>query len=55
MMELFGEVVRAEGVSAILTTHDAALMSRADRILELRDGHLAHGRHRIEELSATNE
>jgi putative ABC transport system ATP-binding protein len=48
MMELFERAVRAEGVSAILTTHDASLMSRADRILELRDGLLTHGRHRLD-------
>lgn len=48
MMELFDRVVRSEGVSAILTSHDAALMSRADRIVELRDGHLVHGRHLVE-------
>ncbi|HEX4056910.1 MAG TPA: ABC transporter ATP-binding protein [Galbitalea sp.] len=47
MMELFERAVRAEGVSAILTTHDASLMTRADRILELRDGLLTHGRHRL--------
>jgi putative ABC transport system ATP-binding protein len=48
MMELFERAARAEGVSAILTTHDASLMSRADRILELRDGLLTHGRHRLD-------
>jgi putative ABC transport system ATP-binding protein len=52
MMELFDEVVRSQGVSAILTSHDAALMSRADRIMELRDGQLAHGRHRLDEQPA---
>ena len=41
MMELFVEVIRSEGVSAILTTHDAAVMSRADEIVELHDGRLA--------------
>ncbi|HEX4443973.1 MAG TPA: ABC transporter ATP-binding protein [Galbitalea sp.] len=53
MMELFDEVVRSQGVSAILTSHDAALMSRADRILELRDGQLTHGRHRLDEQPAS--
>ena len=48
MMELFDRAVRSEGVSAILTTHDATLMSRADRILELRDGQLTHDRHPLD-------
>jgi putative ABC transport system ATP-binding protein len=55
MMELFGDVVRGQGVSAILTSHDAALMSRADRILELRDGYLTHGRHRMETVTTLSE
>ena len=54
MMKLFDQVVRSQGVSAILTSHDAALMSRADRILELRDGQLAHGRHRLDEQPASS-
>ncbi|MCD2441737.1 ABC transporter ATP-binding protein [Agromyces sp. SYSU K20354] len=38
VMDLIGELVHARGVSAVVTTHDAALVSRADRVLELHDG-----------------
>jgi putative ABC transport system ATP-binding protein len=40
MMDLLVSVVRDHGVAAILTTHDPALMGRADRILELHDGRI---------------
>ena len=35
---LFRSLVEEEGVLIIAATHDRAIMSRADRILELRDG-----------------
>ena len=38
VMELIGELVHARGVAAVVTTHDAALVRRADRVLELHDG-----------------
>lgn len=38
VMDLIGELVHARGVAAVVTTHDAALVSRADRVLELHDG-----------------
>jgi putative ABC transport system ATP-binding protein len=38
VMELIGELVQARGVAAVVTTHDAALVRRADRVLELHDG-----------------
>ena len=50
MMELMSELVHAEGIAAIVSTHDPMLMSRADRVLELHDGHIgerAHGRHAL--------
>jgi putative ABC transport system ATP-binding protein len=31
-------VVRSEGVTAIVATHDAALIDLADRVIELSDG-----------------
>ncbi len=40
MMDLLAGVVRDHGVAAVVTTHDPALMSRADRILELHDGRM---------------
>jgi putative ABC transport system ATP-binding protein len=40
MMDLLVGVVRDHGVAAVITTHDPALIGRADRILELHDGRL---------------
>ncbi|MFE7130649.1 ABC transporter ATP-binding protein [Streptomyces sp. NPDC057638] len=40
VMELLRAVVRAEGVTAVVATHDTTLLSLADRVLELRDGEL---------------
>jgi putative ABC transport system ATP-binding protein len=40
MMDLLVDLVHGTGVSAVVTTHDPLLMARADRILELHDGHL---------------
>ena len=37
---LFRSLVEEEGVLIIAATHDRAIMSRADRVLELRDGEL---------------
>ena len=42
MMDLLVSVVRDHGVAAVLTTHDPALMDRADRVLELHDGRIQH-------------
>ncbi|WP_022889798.1 ABC transporter ATP-binding protein [Agromyces italicus] len=38
VMDLIGDLVHAQGVAAVVTTHDAALVSRADRVIELHDG-----------------
>ena len=38
VMDLISELVHARGVAAVVTTHDAALVRRADRVLELHDG-----------------
>ncbi|MGO4691971.1 ABC transporter ATP-binding protein [Glaciibacter sp. 2TAF33] len=40
VMDLIGDLVRSEGVAAIVATHDPLLMRRADRVLELHDGRL---------------
>ncbi|MEV0526460.1 ABC transporter ATP-binding protein [Streptomyces sp. NPDC050439] len=40
VMELLRAVVRGEGVTALVATHDAALLDLADRVLELRDGEI---------------
>jgi putative ABC transport system ATP-binding protein len=41
IMTLLRSVVRREAVTAIVATHDPAMLDVADRVLELRDGELA--------------
>ncbi|QNP65731.1 ABC transporter ATP-binding protein [Streptomyces genisteinicus] len=43
VMELLRAVVRSEGVTALVATHDAQLLQLADRVLELRDGEIVEG------------
>ncbi|OKJ05284.1 ABC transporter ATP-binding protein [Kitasatospora sp. CB01950] len=38
VMELLRAVVRSQGVTALVATHDPALMAQADRVIELHDG-----------------
>ena len=38
VMELLRAVVRGEGVTALVATHDATLLGLADRVLEISDG-----------------
>lgn len=54
MMDLLVDLVHNQGVSAVLTTHDASLMLRADRVLEIHDGTLVRtpGRHALVEVDA---
>ncbi|WP_394429528.1 ABC transporter ATP-binding protein [Streptomyces sp. SGAir0957] len=40
VMELLRAVVRSEHVTALVATHDAALLDLADRVLELSDGEI---------------
>jgi len=40
IMMLLRDVVRTEGVTAIVATHDPVMLDVADRIVELRDGEL---------------
>ncbi len=40
IMGLLRSVVRGEGVTAVVTTHDPALLDLADRVLEIHDGML---------------
>lgn len=44
VMELLRAVVRSEGVTALVATHDPNLLGLADRVLELRDGHIIEDR-----------
>ncbi|MCT9090750.1 ABC transporter ATP-binding protein [Streptomyces sp. ASQP_92] len=44
VMELLRAVVRSEGVTALVATHDSQLLGFADRVLELGDGQITdHG------------
>lgn len=43
VMELLRAVVRSERVTALVATHDAALLDLADRVLELSDGEILEG------------
>ncbi|MFJ5712243.1 MULTISPECIES: ABC transporter ATP-binding protein [unclassified Streptomyces] len=43
VMELLRAVVRSEGCTALVATHDHQLLGLADRVLELRDGEIAEG------------
>jgi putative ABC transport system ATP-binding protein len=38
IMDLLRAVVRARGMTALVATHDGALLDRADRVITLRDG-----------------
>jgi len=40
VMTLLRSIVRAEGVTAVVATHDPAMLDVADRVVELRDGQL---------------
>ncbi|MFE2930728.1 ABC transporter ATP-binding protein [Streptomyces sp. NPDC059278] len=44
VMELLRAVVRSEGVTALVATHDPQLLGLADRVLELSDGHIVEHR-----------
>jgi putative ABC transport system ATP-binding protein len=41
IMELLLSVVRSEGVTALVATHDAALIDLADKVISLEDGSVA--------------
>ncbi|WP_420113626.1 ABC transporter ATP-binding protein [Pseudactinotalea sp.] len=46
IMDLLSELVHERGLAAVVSTHDPLLMHRADRVLELHDGHAQRrGRH----------
>ncbi len=41
-MTLLRSMVRSEGVTAIIATHDPLLIDLADRVVELKDGRLSN-------------
>lgn len=40
IMDLIGDLVRSQGVAAVVATHDPLLMQRADKVIELHDGRI---------------
>ncbi|GHF60238.1 ABC transporter ATP-binding protein [Kitasatospora xanthocidica] len=44
IMELLRAVVRSEGVTVLVATHDPTLMGLADRVIELKDGRIVEER-----------
>lgn len=40
IIDLLVEMVHSQGIAAVVATHDPAPLSIADRVVELRDGHL---------------
>lgn len=40
VMELFGELVKKEGVTIVMTTHDPNLMELGDEVFEIEDGEI---------------
>ena len=43
IMAVLQRLVRSEGVTAIVATHDTALIDLADRVIEMRDGQVVDG------------
>ena len=43
IMDLLRSIVRTEGVTAIIATHDPMLIDLADRVVEIRDGRIVDG------------
>ena len=41
IMELLLSVVRSEGITALVATHDEALIDLADKVISLEDGSVA--------------
>jgi putative ABC transport system ATP-binding protein len=42
VMDLIRDLVHERGMTAVVATHDPALIDRADRVLELRDGRISY-------------
>ncbi len=40
IMDLLVDLVHGRGIAAVVATHDPLLVARADRVIELRDGHV---------------
>ena len=43
IMDLLVELTHARGIASVVSTHDAALMERADQVVDLHDGRRTDG------------
>ncbi len=41
MIDLIAELAHQDGLAVLLSTHDPSILDRADRVLEIHDGHLS--------------
>ena len=42
VVKIFKELIEAEGVTIVMTTHDTGLMEIGDRVYEIKDGEIQH-------------
>ena len=54
-MELLLSVVRAEGITALVATHDEALIDLADDVIVLEDGRVVTGQAAGQQVRARDE
>ena len=45
VVKIFKDLIEAEGVTIVMTTHDTGLMEIGDRVYELEDGEIVHADH----------
>ena len=45
VVKIFMDVIEAEGVTIVMTTHDTGLMEIGDRVYEIEDGEIVHADH----------
>lgn len=45
MVKIFKDLIEAEGVTIVMTTHDTGLMEIGDRVYEIEDGEIVHADH----------
>ncbi len=45
VVKIFKDLIEAEGVTIVMTTHDTGLMEIGDRVYEIEDGEIVHADH----------
>ena len=45
VVKIFKDLIEAEGVTIVMTTHDTGLMEIGDCVYEIEDGEIAHADH----------